>query len=102
MTHPGNHAQQTTSGTTDVTSSPAPPEVIGHAEMDSAFEHGLAIPVSQSTGWLMRYRDAWWVLFEDGWLRVPEGPVADVADRLYPRLAAAEAEAARDRERDQE
>jgi hypothetical protein len=69
--------------------------VTGHAEMDAAFERGVAVPVSASIGWLMRYRGAWWVLFEEGWLRVIEGPIADTIDRLHPQIAAAEA-AARD------
>jgi hypothetical protein len=69
------------------------PLITGHAEMDTAFERGVAIPVSQSIGWLMRYRGAWWVIFEEGWLRVVKGPIADTIDRLHPRIAATEAAA---------
>lgn len=66
------------------------PLVITHADMDAAFERGDAVPVTQSIGWLMRHRDAWWVIYEEGWLRVIEGPIATSIDQLYPRLAAAE------------
>jgi hypothetical protein len=95
--HPSDHGQDTGTSPRFAETAAGPPEelplITGHAEMDGAFQRGLAVPVTESIGWLMRYRGAWWVIFEDGWLRVIEGPVADSISRLHPRLAAAEAAA---------
>lgn len=90
--------------TTNPTENNQLPLTISHADMDTAFEHGTAIPVAPSIGWLMRHRGAWWVIYEEGWLRLIESTVTEQIDQLYPRLAEAEAqaaaEAARDRDRD--
>lgn len=73
---------------------------VSHAEMDAAFERGDAVFLSRSIQWLMRYRDAWWVVFEHGWLCVVEGLVDPDLDAITARLTAAEeiADAARDPE----
>lgn len=99
MTNPGEHAQQMAP---EGASAPEPalPLVITHSEMDSAFERGEATPVGQSIGWLMRHRKAWWVIYEDGWLRLIESTVTEQIDQLYPRLAKAEAQAAAEAARD--
>lgn len=91
--HPGQHGKDTADVITTRSPENEPPPVIGHAEMDAALERGTAATVSQGIGWLMRYQGAWWVVYEQGWYRVPDGPVADSIDQLYPRLAAAEAAA---------
>lgn len=94
MTLPEEHARETTSP--DELESD-PPLLISHAEMDNAVEHGEARSLAESIGWITRYRDAWWVIYEDGWLRMITSVVTDQLDRLYPRLAAAEEAARRDR-----
>lgn len=93
--HPSEYGTGSSPRPADTASGPEGelPLITGHAEMDTAFERGVAVPVSQSIGWLMRYRGAWWVIFEKGWLRVIKGPIADTIDRLHPRIAAAEAAA---------
>lgn len=80
---------------------PAPPPenrqlplTISHAEMDTAFEQGTAVPIAQAIGWIIRHRGAWWVIYEDGWLRLIKSTVTDQLDQLYPRITEAEAQAA--------
>lgn len=87
-----DHADQAP-GTGDTGTGPdgGPPLLLSHAAMHAAFERGEAEPVGESIGYLMRHRDAWWVLYEDGWLRLIESVVTAQLDQLYPRLAQAEA-----------
>jgi hypothetical protein len=100
MTSTGEHRQhQQQAGTAAVTDGREPPLTVSHKEMDAAFDRGRAIPVAESVGWLMRYRAAWWVLYEEGWLRVTDAGVAGSIDRIYPRIAEADTAAARDRSR---
>jgi len=63
---------------------------VSHAEMDAAYERGDAVLLSRSMPWLMRYRDAWWVVFDGGWLCVVDGLVDPDLDGITARLAAAE------------
>lgn len=90
-------------GTTPAPENRQLPLTISHADMDTAFEHGTAVPIARSIGWIMRHRGAWWIIYEDGWLRLIPSTVTDQLDQLYPRIAEAEeqaaAEAARDRNR---
>lgn len=49
------------------------PVAIDPVEMDAAYEGGEATPYAASVPWLMRYRSAWWVVCDIGWLRVGDG-----------------------------
>jgi hypothetical protein len=46
------------------------PLEITHGEMNAAIDQGHAVPLSLGQGWLIRYRDDWWIEWEKGWLRV--------------------------------
>jgi hypothetical protein len=60
---------------------------IARAQMDAAVSAGDATPLALSGGWLTRYRDAWWVQSEIGWLRVTdEATTADI-NHVAARLA---------------
>jgi hypothetical protein len=60
---------------------------ITRAQMDAAVSSGEAIPLRLSGGWLTRYRDAWWVQSEIGWIRITdEATTADI-DHVAARLA---------------
>ena len=63
------------------------PLAISHAEMNARIDEGDAAPLSQSHGWLARYRDAWWVEYEGGWLRVIDAAAARELDQVAARLA---------------
>jgi hypothetical protein len=55
---------------------------ITHAEMNAAYDTGAAVPLSHEVSWLTRYLDAWWVVYEGGWLRITdELTAADIDDR---------------------
>ena len=55
--------------------------------MDAAVSTADATPLALSGGWLTRYRDAWWVQSEMGWLRITdEATMADI-DHVAARLA---------------
>lgn len=72
------------------------PLAITHADMNAAHECGVAVPLAQSIPWLVRYRDAWWVVYEQGWLRVIDDLAGTDLNQLSARLARAEAAADRD------
>ena len=72
------------------------PLAVTHAEMNAAYDSGAAVPLGQSVSWLVRYRDAWWVVYERGWLRIADDITAADLDQAAARLTQAEAVAARD------
>ena len=72
------------------------PFAVTHAEMNAAYDNGEAVPLGQSVSWLVRYRDAWWVVYERGWLRIADDITAADLDMAAARLAQAETTAARD------
>jgi hypothetical protein len=50
--------------------------------MNAAYDRGEAVPLAHSISWLTRYQDAWWVVYEGGWLRITdELTIADIDDR---------------------
>jgi hypothetical protein len=58
------------------------PLAITHAEMNTAYDTGAAVPLTREVSWLTRYLDAWWVVYERGWLRITdELTAADIDDR---------------------
>lgn len=63
---------------------------ISHAEMNAACRRGDAVFLSRTIQWLMRYRDAWWVVFEHGWLRIHDDLIESDLERAVLRLQAAE------------
>jgi hypothetical protein len=66
------------------------PLAVSHTKMNAAYEAGDAIPLGASMAWLVRYRDAWWVVYERGWLRVTDTDTADDLDQAAARLAKTE------------
>ena len=72
------------------------PLAVTHAVMNAAYDSGEAVPLGQSVSWLVRYRDAWWVVYERGWLRIADEITAADLDQVAARLTQAEAAAARD------
>jgi hypothetical protein len=65
-----------------------------HAAMNAAFDAGAAVLLSEAVNWVVRHRDAWWVVYEHGWLRITDELVAAELDEAATRLAAAETPAA--------
>jgi hypothetical protein len=70
------------------------PLAVTHAEMNAAFDKGEAVPLGASMAWLVRYLDAWWVVYERGWLRVTDTATAEDLDQAAARLTQAEPTAA--------
>jgi hypothetical protein len=68
--------------------------VVTHAAMNAAYDNGEAVPLGQSISWIVRYRDAWWVVYEHGWLRITDEPTTADLDRIAPRLNRADVTAA--------
>lgn len=46
-------------------------------QMVEAQRQGLAAPFSPTVQQITRYREAWWVVYERGWLLITDGDVAD-------------------------
>lgn len=69
------------------------PAVITHAAMNAAFDEGTATLLSAAVSWLVRHREAWWVVYEHGWLRITDAATAQDLDQAAARLAQAEAAA---------
>lgn len=69
------------------------PTVITHAAMNAAFDEGTAALLSAAVGWLARHREAWWVVYEHGWLRITDAATAQDLDQAAARLAQAESAA---------
>jgi hypothetical protein len=59
--------------------------------MNAAYDNGEAVPLAASMTWLTRYQDAWWVVYERGWLRVTDTATAQDLDQAAVRLAEAAA-----------
>jgi hypothetical protein len=66
------------------------PLAVTHAAMNAAYDNGEAVPLSTSVAWLVRYREAWWVVYERGWLRVTDSATAADMDQAAARLAETE------------
>ena len=62
-----------------------------HAAMNAAFDEGAAVLLSGAVNWVVRHRDAWWVVYEHGWLRITDAATAEDLDQAAGRLAQAEA-----------
>ena len=69
------------------------PAVITHAAMNAAFDEGTAALLSVAVAWLVRHREAWWVAYEHGWLRITDAATAQDLDQAADRLAQAESAA---------
>ena len=67
-----------------------PPTAMTHAAMNAAFDEGAAVLLSEAVNWVVRHRDAWWVVYEHGWLRVTDTATAEDLDQAAGRLAQAE------------
>jgi hypothetical protein len=56
---------------------------IEHHKMDAALCRGAATPLDASVSWLVRYLDAWWVVYPGGWLKITDDlKVGDVGSEL--------------------
>jgi len=71
------------------------PTVVTHAAMNAAFDVGTAVLLSGEVNWVVRHRNAWWVVYEHGWLRITDAATAQDLDHAASRLAQAEAAAKR-------
>ena len=69
------------------------PLTMTHAAMNAAYDNGDAVPLGTAVAWLVRYREAWWVVYEHGWLRVTDAATVQDLDQAAARLAQAEAAA---------
>lgn len=67
-----------------------PPTAITHGAMSAAFDEGAANLLSGAVNWVVRYCDAWWVVYEHGWLRITDSATAADLDQAARRLAQAE------------
>ena len=63
------------------------PLAVSHADMNAAYDRGDAAPLAPSISWLARYRDAWWVVYYDGWLRITDDLTAADIDSCVTRLS---------------
>ena len=61
--------------------------------MNAAFDVGTAVLLSGEVNWVVRHRNAWWVVYEHGWLRITDAATAEDLDQAADRLAQAEAAA---------
>jgi hypothetical protein len=65
------------------------PFEITHAQMSVAVSAGAVVSLGRGFPWVARYLDAWWIEYEDGWLRITDEHSAAEFDDLTKRLAAA-------------
>jgi hypothetical protein len=98
---PATQPEDSRSDTASMPSAPEDPAdqiplAVTHAEMNAAYDSGEAVPLGQSVSWLVRYREAWWVVYERGWLRIADEITAADLDQAAARLTQAEAAASRD------
>ena len=75
------------------------PPAMTHAAMSAAFDEGAAVLLGRDVNWVVRYRDAWWVVYEHGWLRVTDPATVQDLDQAAVRLAQAESAAGREGDR---
>jgi hypothetical protein len=71
------------------------PLELTHAQMNAACDTGQAAPFAQAIGWLARYRDAWWVIYEGGWLRITDTATTRDLDQRAAQMTEADTHAAR-------
>jgi hypothetical protein len=71
------------------------PLELTHAQMNAACDRGQAVPFAQAIGWLARYRDAWWVVYEGGWLRITDTATTRNLDQRAAQMTEADTHAAR-------
>ncbi|HLI78016.1 MAG TPA: hypothetical protein VKV02_13810 [Acidobacteriaceae bacterium] len=72
------------------------PLELTHAQMNAAYDTGQAVPFAQAVPWLARYHNAWWVVYEGGWLRVIDQQTADSLDRRAAQMTGQDKKTARD------
>ena len=71
------------------------PVELTHAQMNAAYDSGQAVPFARAVPWLVRYRDAWWVVYEGGWLRIVDQPTTQNLDERAAQMTEADIEVAR-------
>jgi hypothetical protein len=63
---------------------------ISHAEMNAAHVSGTAVPFAETIPWLVRYDNSWWVVHDQGWLRITDELAAqDLNERSAANLPSA-------------
>jgi hypothetical protein len=72
-----------------------PPLELTHAQMNAACDTGQAVPFAHAIGWLARYRDTWWVVYEGGWLRITDTAATRDLDERAAQMTEADTQAAR-------
>jgi hypothetical protein len=62
-------------------------ESISYREMNAALCRGTAVVLDPSVPWVVRYRDAWWVVCPDGWVKITDQlAVGDIGSARAPLL----------------
>ena len=84
MTHHRDHPPAdapTPAGTARASDQPLE---ITHAEMNAAHDSGDAVPFTETIPWLVRYDNSWWVVHDQGWLRITDHLTAADLDTRAP------------------
>jgi hypothetical protein len=71
------------------------PLELTHVQMNAAYDNGQAMSFAGVVPWLTRYRDAWWVVYEGGWLRIIDREAAESLDQRAAQITDQEVETAR-------
>jgi regulator of RNase E activity RraA len=71
------------------------PLVLSFDEMNTATGHGQVTVLGSTAGYVVKYRDAWWIADNRGWVRVIVDDVAAVFDAEHDRMSAQDAIIAR-------
>lgn len=58
-----------------------------HQQIEAAIRRGEAVPLAATVTWLIRYQDAWWVVYEGGWVKVTDALTTSDIDHASRRLA---------------
>jgi regulator of RNase E activity RraA len=71
------------------------PLVLSFSDMNKATEHGQVTVLGSTAGYVVKYRDAWWIADDRGWVRVIVDDIAAVLDAEHERTSAQDAIIAR-------
>jgi regulator of RNase E activity RraA len=71
------------------------PLVLSFSDMNKATDHGQVTVLGSTAGYVVKYRDAWWIADDRGWVRVIVADIAAVLDAEHDRMTAQDAMIAR-------
>lgn len=84
------------------------PLVLSYRDMNTATDQGQVTVLGTTAGYVVRYRDAWWIADDRGWVRVTVTDIAaaldaekqrlEIQDAIVARTAAIQAAIAHDHE----